>query len=215
MPNASHRLRQSAPPLPDETTRRRARSAAVLTVGLLDALYDVLQSDLDDDALLAATARVMARDLECLCMIERLVEGGARVVGLAHPDPALTNRLRSAYRPEAIIPATRATTILARRTALSRVHTGERNAERYGLAELVASLGLHAWSFAAVPLTNRGHTLGILWVIATRRGRALRAAETESIVRAASVVALALAAAAAASTLRETTATRRTILASR
>ena len=214
MPDASHRLRHSAPPPSDETPRRRARSAAVLTVGLLDALDDVLRSDLGEDALLAATARVMARDLECLCLIERLVEGGARVVGLAHPDPALAGRLRSAHRPDQIVSAARATGILARRAALSRAHTGERDAERYGLAELVGSIGLHAWSFVAVPLANRGQTLGILWVIATRRGRALRSAETESIVRAASVIALALAAASAA-TLRETTATRRRIVADR
>jgi hypothetical protein len=45
----------------------------------------VLRSDLDDDSFLAATARIVARDVECLCVIERLVPGGCRVVGLAHP----------------------------------------------------------------------------------------------------------------------------------
>lgn len=220
MPNASHRLRHSASPsspspAPDQTTRRRARSAAVLTVELLDALDDVLRSDLDDDALLAGTARIVARDLECLCVIERLVEGGARVVGLAHPDPALTSRLRSAHRPEEVVSAGRAAGILARRAALSKALAGEREAERHGLAELVRSMGLQAWSFVAVPLTVRGHTLGVMWVVATRRSRTLRAAETESIVRAGSVIALALAAAAAAGALRETTATRRTIRAER
>jgi hypothetical protein len=215
MPNASHRLRHSAPPAPDGTSTRRARSAAVLTVGLLDALEDVLQSDLDDDALLAATARVVARELECLCMIERLAEGGARVVGLAHPDPALTSRLRSALRPDDVVSGARATGILARRAALSKAHVGERDAERYGIAELVSSIGLHAWSFIAVPLAVRGSTLGLLWVVATRRGRGLRPAETESVVRAGWVIALALAAASTAGALRETTATRRTIVADR
>ena len=216
MPNASHRPRHTTPALLDDLpTRRRARSAAVLTVGLLDALDDVLQSDLDDDALLAATARIVARDLESLCMIERLVEGGARVVGLAHPDPALSSRLRAWHRPEQVVSAVRATGILARRAALSRAHTGERDAERSGLAELLGTMGLHAFSFVAVPLTVRGHTLGVPWVVATRRGRILRSAETESIVRAGSVIALALAAASAAGAPRETTATRRTLVAER
>ena len=218
MPTAPQRSRHSAPPPLDLGSARRARSAAVLTVGLLDALDDVLHGDLDDDALLAATARVVARELECLCMIERLVErgeGGARVVGLAHPDPALTSRLRSAYRPDAIVSAARATSILARRAALSKAHTGDREAERCGLADLVASLGVHACSFVAVPLTLRGHALGVMWVVATRRGRVLRAAETESVARAGSVIALAVGAASAAMAGRVTTATRRTILAER
>lgn len=210
---ASQRSRQSSLPPAELGSARRARSAAVLTVGLLDALDDVLHGDLDEDALLAATARVVARELECLCMIERLVEGGARVVGLAHLDPALTSRLRAAYRPDAIVSAARATGILARRASLSKVHTGEREAERCGLTELVTSLGLQACSFVAVPLTTRGRTLGIMWVIATRRGRILRAAETESVARAGSVIALALAAASAAHVRRETTSTRRTIIA--
>ncbi len=215
MPTASQRSRHSAPPPVDLGSARRARSAAVLTVGLLDALDDVLHGDLDDDALLASTARVVSRELECLCMIERLVDGGARVVGLAHPDPALTSRLRAAYRPETIVSAARATSMLARRAALSKVHAGEREAERCGLAELVASLGVNACSFVAVPLTLRGHALGIMWVVATRRGRVLRAPETESLARAGSVIALAVGAASAATATRVTTSTRRTIIAER
>jgi GAF domain-containing protein len=215
MTNAIQRLRQSTPLVQSETTRRRARSAAVLTVGLLDALHDVLQSDLDEDALLAAAARVMAGDLECLCMIERLVDGGARVVALAHPDPALTSRLRAAHQPAQIVSAERITGILARRAALSKTHTSERDAERYGVADLAGSLGLQACSFVAVPLTVRGQTLGVVWIIATRRNRILRPAEAESVARSASVIALALAAASAAGGARESTGTRRTILADR
>ena len=198
-----------------EPTRRRARSAAVLTVGLLDALHDILQSDLDDDALLAAAARIMAHDLECLCMIERLVDGGARVVGLAHPDAALSSRLRAAHRPEQIVSAARITSILSRRAALSKLHTGQRDAERYGIAAVASSLGLQAWSFVAAPLTVRGQPLGVLWVVATRRTRTLRPAETESVARCASVVALALAAASSAGRAREATGTRRFVLAER
>lgn len=212
MPNASQRLRQSSPPHSDAAIRRRARSAAALTVGLLDALDVILRSDLDDDALLAATARIVARDLECLCVIERLVPGGARVVGLAHPDPALTGRLSGAFRPKVVVSSARATAILERRGALSKLHVGERDVERYGVAALLAPMGIHAWSFVAVPLAVRGNAIGILWVIATRRGRKLREPEIESIVRAASVIALALAAASAAGALRETTATRRMTL---
>jgi hypothetical protein len=215
MTHATHRLRQSTPFVQSETTRRRARSAAVLTVGLLDALHDVLTSDLDDDALLAAAARVIAGDVECLCMIERLVDGGARVVALAHPDPAHTNRLRAAHRPDQIVSAERITGILARRGALSKAHTSERDAERYGVAALAGALGLQAWSFVAVPLTVRGQTLGVVWVIATRRNRILRPAEAESVVRSAPVIALALAAASAAGNRRESTGTRRAILADR
>jgi hypothetical protein len=54
----------------------------------------------------------------------------------------------------------------------------------------------------------------VLWVVATRRGRTLRAPETASVVRAGSMIALALGAASAA-VARETTATRRTIVAER
>jgi len=56
-------------------------------------------------------------------------------------------------------------------------------------------------------------TRGVMWVVATRRGRVLRSAESESIARAASVVALAFAAASAPHVRRETTSTRRTIVA--
>jgi hypothetical protein len=212
MTNTSHRLRHSAPPSHEAAPKRRARSAAVLTVGLLDALDHVLESELCDDALLAASARAIAANLDCLCVIQRLVEGGSRVVGLAHPDPALTSRLSAALRFATVTSAPHATAIFARRGAVAKAHSGARDAARYGLTQLVGSLRLRTWSFAAVPLTVRGQPLGVLWVVTTRRSRILRPAETESVARAGSVIALALAAASAGGASRETTATRRSIV---
>jgi hypothetical protein len=213
MPNASPRTRTSSRPPPGGTPRRRARSVGALTVGLLDALDTVLRSDLDDDSFLAATARIVARDVECLCVIERLVPGGCRVVGLAHPDPALTGRLSAAFQPDLVVSNARASAILARPAALAKVLVGERNVERHALDGLVGPMGIHAWSFVAIPLVVRGSALGVLWLITTRRGRTLREPEKDSVVRACSVIALGLAAASAASAAganRETTATRRT-----
>jgi len=54
-----------------------------------------------------------------------------------------------------------------------------------------------------------------MWVVATRRGRVLRPAETESLARAGSVIALAVGAASAGMAGRVTTSTRRTIIAER
>ncbi|MDB4934599.1 MAG: hypothetical protein JWP87_1571 [Labilithrix sp.] len=189
--------------------------SALRTMILLDALDATLHADLEADALLAAAARILARELECLCMAELFVEGGARVVALAHTDRALSERLRAAVRPDVVAPAARARAIVDRRrpAVVELLEAGD--AERHGLAEVSSWTGRRAYGFIAAPLVVRGSACGVLWIIAVRRGRRPVDADAESIARVASVLALAWGAAFAHEHPRETTGTRRSYIASR
>jgi hypothetical protein len=121
--------------------------------------------------------------------------------------------LSAALQPDLVVSNARASAILARPAALAKVLVGERTVERHALDGLVGPMGIHAWSFVAIPLVVRRSALGVLWLITTRQGRTLREPEKDSVVRACSVIALGLAGASAASAAganRKTTATRRT-----